>query len=400
MLLHADSSEFKAVLVLLVHAILRSAVYLLTESSTSLVAICVEIVLVFGLCRRYARGEPLALPPVGDDDIAYRTKDCPKVYAVVTGASSGVGVAVAKALVQRGMSVIIVGRNGKRLEEAGRRILAGCHDDTIEVATAVCNLTNRSDIIEFCAKVRNLPIALLVNNAGELIPRRQLVSRKGQGIVEHMMATNVFAPILMSELLLSNLRKTSAARGGIPSRIVNVASCAHSVCWGDVLEQSKSIHQPTRWNYNWVNFVYYYGLSKLCVIWYSAAMWKRFQVDGTFYGKAAHDDKGRVAIACCHPGIIGTRLYRRLLPEWLLTLLFIPSLLIGKTCEEGAHAVLRACIDDTVVDETRDSVPYMLCTGDHGADSARPLLSNAAANPNDAHRFCVWAFATIGLKNK
>jgi NAD(P)-dependent dehydrogenase (short-subunit alcohol dehydrogenase family) len=407
MLLHINSSEFRAILVLLAYLIART-INGWWSTFSSWINLVVEVVVLLALCRWFARGDLLKLRSVGVDDISSPTANCAEVFAVVTGASSGVGLEVAKALALRGMSLIITGRDFKRLEIARAHIksvlsLNAIHNVRIE--TAVLDLTNRSNIIEFCASMRSYPIALLVNNAAELLRHRQFVERRGQAATEAMMATNVFGPILLTELLLPTLRETSHLRDGIASRIVNVASCAHTVCWGNVLEQSKAVHVKSdsegkgTWDYSLCNFVYYYGLSKLCMIWYTAVMWRRFTRDGTASGDFSTTSRGRVVIACCHPGIITTRLYRHLLPEWVLLLLYLPSMLIGKSCAEGAKSVLRACVDDVVVTKA-SSMVYMLDSGDHGLNSSKPLLSAFAADDVLAHRFCVWAFTQIGLPQR
>ncbi len=84
--------------------------------------------------------------------------------ALVTGASSGIGAIYAEKLARRGYDLILVARNGERLEaEAGRiRIKTGR-----AVTAVVTDLGTRSGVAEVEAVLRNdARIGLLVNNAG------------------------------------------------------------------------------------------------------------------------------------------------------------------------------------------------------------------------------------------
>ncbi|MDE7313146.1 MAG: SDR family NAD(P)-dependent oxidoreductase, partial [Eubacterium sp.] len=49
-----------------------------------------------------------------------------KKYAVITGASSGIGAAFAKLLSQKGYSLILVARRKERLESLARRLSTDC----------------------------------------------------------------------------------------------------------------------------------------------------------------------------------------------------------------------------------------------------------------------------------
>lgn len=87
--------------------------------------------------------------------------------AVVTGGSSGIGLATAKILLAEGASVAICGRDRERLEQAGSA-LAREHGRE-RVITHACDVTSRADVEAFADAVQRAfqRLDLLVNNAGQ-----------------------------------------------------------------------------------------------------------------------------------------------------------------------------------------------------------------------------------------
>lgn len=85
-------------------------------------------------------------------------------WAVVTGASSGLGSRLAVRLADRGMSVLLTGRNQSRLNRVGRDIRQAA--PRVAVETIVANHSTSSGISELLNHVGDRPIEVLVNNAG------------------------------------------------------------------------------------------------------------------------------------------------------------------------------------------------------------------------------------------
>ncbi|RJO77596.1 SDR family oxidoreductase [Nocardia panacis] len=83
--------------------------------------------------------------------------------AVVTGASSGIGTALAAELAGRGYSLILVARRGELLTELAQR-LSLAHGITAEVRAI--DLSDRDRRAELTAELAEREIAVLCNNAG------------------------------------------------------------------------------------------------------------------------------------------------------------------------------------------------------------------------------------------
>lgn len=133
--------------------------------------------------------------------------------ALVTGASSGLGEAVARHLLELGARVLMVARDQSRGEAARTRLI----DDTgrPDVELLLCDLASQRQIRVLADKVRRYgALHFLVNNAGTAFAQRGLT----EDGVERTLAVNHLAPFLLTNLLLDVL-KVSA-----PARIVNVGT--------------------------------------------------------------------------------------------------------------------------------------------------------------------------------
>ncbi len=58
----------------------------------------------------------------------------PGAVALVTGASAGIGVAIAEALIAKGLRVICTARRGDRLAALAERLGPNCHPHTLDVS--------------------------------------------------------------------------------------------------------------------------------------------------------------------------------------------------------------------------------------------------------------------------
>lgn len=132
--------------------------------------------------------------------------------AVVTGASSGVGRAVAVALRSAGVRTCLVGRNRAALSEIASRARESSPPSGFEVEPFVMDLTIDADIEDLCRQVRERfgRVDLLIHSAGVFASARMERARIEDFDLQYRV--NVRAPYLLTQNLLPMLE---AARGQI-----------------------------------------------------------------------------------------------------------------------------------------------------------------------------------------
>ena len=87
-----------------------------------------------------------------------------KAYAVITGASSGIGEAFARKLASQGYNLIVIARRKERLQSLAAE-LQGKHSIQVEVLAA--DLTKEQNLLSIEKRIRDFSnVSLLVNNAG------------------------------------------------------------------------------------------------------------------------------------------------------------------------------------------------------------------------------------------
>ena len=140
--------------------------------------------------------------------------------ALVTGATGGLGKAIAAGLAREGAAIVVVGRSIARAEEAMAGIRAQVPDARLE--PLACDLSDQSSIRRAAADFlsRHERLDVLVNAAGVFRKERH-VTPDG---LELTFATNVMAYFLLTRLLLEALKRGGAGTDGSAARIVNVAS--------------------------------------------------------------------------------------------------------------------------------------------------------------------------------
>ena len=138
------------------------------------------------------------------------------LVALVTGASRGLGRALAGALTARGWRVVVDARDADALAAAVATMAAP--GSAIAVPGDVADREHRWRLAEVVAEAGGLD--LLVNNASALGPSPQPLLRDYPlAALERVYAVNTFAPLALIELLLPALEASTG-------RVVNVSSDA------------------------------------------------------------------------------------------------------------------------------------------------------------------------------
>ena len=129
---------------------------------------------------------------------------------IVTGASRGLGLALTRALVQRGWRLVVDARDADALERVVDRL-----DGVVALAGDVADPAHRRRLVEAAGE----PIDLLVNNASVLgtIPLPALADYPLDEL-RRVYEVNVLAPLALVQLALP--------RFGDGARVVNVSSDA------------------------------------------------------------------------------------------------------------------------------------------------------------------------------
>jgi NAD(P)-dependent dehydrogenase (short-subunit alcohol dehydrogenase family) len=235
---------------------------------------------------------------------------------VVTGATSGIGRAVATALGRLGAQLVLVARDRDRGEAtAAGLVAAGAPPPRLEIAdlasmTQVRALADRLGALE--------RIDVLVNNAGLLAGQRRVTA---DGF-EEVFAVNHLAPFLLTSLLLGTL--TAAA----PARVITVTSGAHAAARLDL----DDLQMEREWD-PWRA----YASSKLANILFTRELARRLAGTG-------------VTANCAHPGMVRTRFGREArLPMRAAVTLARPFML---SPERGASTIVYLATSPEVASAT------------------------------------------------
>ena len=199
--------------------------------------------------------------------------------AIVTGASTGLGLETARALAAVGAEVVLAGRDSSRIAAAAATILERVPEAQLE--QGLLDLTSLDSVRAFAAWFADAHdrLHLLVNNAGVMYTPFEHTTEGfelqfGTNHVGHFLLTCLLVPMLLTDP---------------PSRVVNLSSGGHmgsDIVWGDVNFERRDYDKFAA-----------YGQSKTANILFSVELDRRL------------GDRGVHAYAV-HPGMISTELGR------------------------------------------------------------------------------------------
>ena len=163
-----------------------------------------------------------------------------KQWAVITGASSGLGAIFAEQLAKRGLSLVLTGRDEARLSAVARQV----GQTGVDVELVVGDLGTDAGVTDLIARLDGRHIEVLVNNAGfgTYGPFAEVDARREHELV----AVNVDALVRLTHAVLPGMLARNS--GGI----LNVAS---------TIAFQPGTYQAT------------YGASKAFVLSLSQALW-------------------------------------------------------------------------------------------------------------------------------
>ena len=198
--------------------------------------------------------------------------------AIITGANSGIGYETARALAQKGATVILACRSLVKGETAVSQI----HQETptAKLDLMQLDLSDLSSVNQFVQEFKEQykRLDLLINNAGVMMPP----FTKTKDGFELQFGTNHLGHFALTGQLLDLITSTPNAR------VVNVSSMAHKV--GQINFDNLNAEK----NYNRTGA---YGQSKLANLLFTYELQRRFQAAGI-----------DVVATAAHPGWTGTNL--------------------------------------------------------------------------------------------
>jgi NAD(P)-dependent dehydrogenase (short-subunit alcohol dehydrogenase family) len=271
--------------------------------------------------------------------------------AVVTGASSGLGLEAAGVLAARGATVVLACRDTGKAEQAAGLIRAGAGPGGVRVVRL--DLASLASVREAAAEIRSScpRLDLLINNAGVMRPPYQ---RSADGF-ELTFATNHLGHFALSGLVLDRLLDTPG------SRVVTVSSVGHreGVMRFDDLQFERGYRADDA-----------YAQSKLANLLFTYELAARLRAAG----------RRTIALAA-HPGVARTELFRW--DPWLARALLSPVLRpltfrMVHSARLGALPALRAATDPSA-----GAGEYYGPGGWHGY-TGYPVRAESSASSRDA----------------
>ena len=208
-----------------------------------------------------------------------------KKTILITGATNGIGRAVALDLIEKGHHLIIHGRNLKKIEEVIAEAKGQCPNARID--TILADFASLQDINRMATELnaRFPHLDVLINNAGVYSNKRVYSCE----FFEIAFAVNYLASFSLTLQLMPLLAKSSSAR------IINMSSIGHRFVWVNPLDMES---QYFFWG--WVN----YCRSKLLMIPFT------FRLAELLAGT-------HITINALHPGIVvGTEVTNTAFVKW------------------------------------------------------------------------------------
>jgi NAD(P)-dependent dehydrogenase (short-subunit alcohol dehydrogenase family) len=283
--------------------------------------------------------------------------------AVVTGASSGIGVETVRALAAAGADVTLAVRNTDNGAAVAERLRAELPAGSGKLSVAPLELSDLGSVKAFAAGWDG-PLHILVNNAGVMAPPEIIRTAEGR---EWQFGVNHLGHFVLT----TGLHSALAAAGG--ARVVAVSSIGHlfSPVVFDDLDYRFRPYDP------WTS----YGQSKTAVIHFAVAAAERWADDGI------------TANALMPGNVADTALARNTDMQAVATMLAAGELTLppGKTVQQGAATSVLVAASPTTAGATgeyyEDCAPAKPVT--ERADAISGVASYALDRDNAARLWTV-----------
>lgn len=269
-------------------------------------------------------------------------------YVIITGATSGIGLAAAKELVKRGAIVGIIARSQSKAEATAAALKAAAGKEA-KVDIFLADLTSQQSIRDAAKDIQNRwpRLDVLINNAGAMFVK-YLTTEDG---IEMTWAVNHLAPFLLTKLLLNKLKESGHGR------IITTASHGHKMARTGIGFDDQSGRKNFRFPHLLMggpNFRY--GETKLANIMFTAELGRRLKGTG-------------ITAACFDPGLVSTNFNQDNGTLARMTMSVMKR--FSRTPEKGAETLVWLA----------DSDEMSLSSGHYYKDMQRTVPSNQAQDP-------------------
>jgi len=265
--------------------------------------------------------------------------------ALVTGATSGIGLAAVQGLVGRNFRVILHGRTVEKCRAAFTETQSEASDGAVEFIVA--DFTSLKEVWEMSRQIRDRfhSLDVLINNAGCFTTkfRETVAGYELQWTVNHL------APFLLTRELLPLLQESD------DGRIVTVSSGSHTdgrMYWED---------PNLRTHYNGLRA---YRQSKLANVLFSYELHRRYR------------SKSDLSTYAVEPGLVDTRIAEKH-SGWLAKLIWRLRTRNARSPEEGAETLIYTASAPEVADKSglywKDCEPIASSPASYNEASAEKL---------------------------
>jgi len=135
-----------------------------------------------------------------------------KRYIAITGASSGIGAAAAKAFARRGENLILVARRGELLENLKSEIAKFAD---VEVVIELCDLSKQENVLALWRNLEKFELKALINNAG--FGDYNKVGEQNLEKVTQMINLNIISLVTLSTLFTKKYKDKD-------TQLINISS--------------------------------------------------------------------------------------------------------------------------------------------------------------------------------
>ncbi|KAF9671619.1 hypothetical protein SADUNF_Sadunf12G0066500 [Salix dunnii] len=246
--------------------------------------------------------------------------------AIITGATSGIGVETARALAKKGLRIVIPARDLRKADELKEVIRK--ESPEAEIIIFETDMSSFVSVKRFCSGflALGLPLNILINNAGIYSQKLEFSEDK----IEMTFATNYLGHFLLTELLLERMIET-AEKTGIQGRIINLSSAIHSWVRRDAFCFNNMLNPR---NYDGTSA---YSQSKLANILHVKEVATKLQARNA-----------RVTINAVHPGIVKTGIMRESYKGFITDSLYFTASKLLKSTSQGASTTCYVALSPQV----------------------------------------------------